>query len=157
MRLLLDTHALVWWLEGSARLSVSARRAIADPSNEKLVSAASAWEITTKHRLGKLPGADEFAGEIPWAIADEGFEELPVTVDDGARAGALPGPHSDPFDRMLIAQALSRNLTARLHRLSSSTGTASAASGEPKRPRCYRLRGRAHARQCSDRSGARGT
>ena len=111
MRLLLDTHALVWWLEGSARLSVSARRAIADPSNEKLVSAASAWEITTKHRLGKLPGADEFAGEIPWAIADEGFEELPVTVDDGARAGALPGPHSDPFDRMLIAQALSRNLT----------------------------------------------
>ena len=111
MRLLLDTHALVWWLEGSARLSVSARRAIADPSNEKLVSAASAWEITTKHRLGRLPGADEFAGEIPWAIADEGFEELPVTVDDGARAGALPGPHSDPFDRMLIAQALSRNLT----------------------------------------------
>ena len=110
MRLLLDTHALVWWLEGSARLSVSARRAIADPSNEKLVSAASAWEITTKHRLGKLPGADEFAGEIPWAIADEGFEELPVTVDDGARAGALPGPHNDPFDRMLIAQALSRNL-----------------------------------------------
>ena len=106
MRLLLDTHALVWWLEGSARLSVSARRAIADPSNEKLVSAASAWEITTKHRLGKLPGADEFAGEIPWAIADEGFEELPVTVDDGARAGALPGPHNDPFDRMLIAQAL---------------------------------------------------
>ena len=110
MRLLLDTHALVWWLEGSARLSVSARRAIADPSNEKLVSAASAWEITTKHRLGKLPGADEFAGEIPWAIADEGFEELPVTVDDGARAGALPGPHNDPFDRMLIAQALARSL-----------------------------------------------
>ena len=110
MRLLLDTHALVWWLEGSARLSVSARRAIADPSNEKLVSAASAWEITTKHRLGKLPGADEFAGEIPWAIADEGFEELPVTVDDAARAGALPGPLNDPFDRMLIAQALSRNL-----------------------------------------------
>ena len=110
MRLLLDTHALVWWLEGSARLSVSARRAIADPSNEKLVSAASAWEITTKHRLGKLPGADEFAGEIPWAIADEGFEELPLTVDDAARAGALPGPLNDPFDRMLIAQALSRNL-----------------------------------------------
>ena len=110
MRLLLDTHALVWWLEGSPRLSVSARRAIADPSNEKLVSAASAWEITTKHRLGKLPGADEFAGEIPWAIADEGFEELPLTVDDAARAGALPGPLNDPFDRMLIAQALSRNL-----------------------------------------------
>ena len=110
MRLLLDTHALVWWLEGSPRLSVSVRRAIADPSNEKLVSAASAWEITTKHRLGRLPGADEFASDIPWAIADEGFEELSITVDDAARAGALPGPLSDPFDRMLIAQALSRNL-----------------------------------------------
>ena len=111
MRLLLDTHALVWWLEGSSRLSVGARRAIADPLNEKLVSAGSAWEITTKHRLGKLPGADEFASEIPWAIADEGFEELPITVDEAARAGALPGPLGDPFDRMLIAQALSRNLT----------------------------------------------
>lgn len=110
MRLLLDTHALIWWLEGSTRLSVGARRAIIEPSNEKLVSAASAWEITTKHRLGKLPGADEFAGDIPWAIADQGFEELPVTVDDGARAGALPGPLNDPFDRMLIAQALSRNM-----------------------------------------------
>ena len=112
MRLLLDTHALVWWLEGSSRLSVGAGRAIADPLNEKLVSAASAWEITTKHRLGKLPGADEFASEIPWAIADEGFVELPITVDEAARAGALPGPLGDPFDRMLIAQALSRNLTA---------------------------------------------
>ena len=111
MRVLLDTHALVWWLEGSSRLSVGAGRAIADPLNEKLVSAASAWEITTKHRLGKLPGADEFASQIPWAIADEGFAELPITVDEAARAGALPGPLGDPFDRMLIAQALSRNLT----------------------------------------------
>ena len=111
MRLLLDTHALIWWLEGSPRLSVGARRAIADSLNEKLVSAASAWEITTKHRLGKLPGADEFASEIPWAIADEGFAELPITVDEAARAGALPGPLGDPFDRMLIAQALARNLT----------------------------------------------
>ncbi|MYA20016.1 MAG: type II toxin-antitoxin system VapC family toxin [Chloroflexi bacterium] len=111
MRVLLDTHALVWWLEGSPRLSGSAGRAIADPLNEKLVSAASAWEITTKHRLGKLPGADEFASQIPWAIADEGFAELPITVDEAARAGALPGPLGDPFDRMLIAQALSRNLT----------------------------------------------
>ena len=111
MRLLLDTHALVWWLEGSSRLSVGAHRVIAEPLNEKLVSAASAWEITTKHRLGKLPGADEFASEIPWAIADEGFAELPITVDEAARAGALPGALGDPFDRMLIAQALSRNLT----------------------------------------------
>ena len=85
-------------------------RAILNPSNTKLISAASAWEITTKHRLGKLPDADPIASDIPGAIAAQGFQELPVTVAEAARAGALPGPHRDPFDRMLIAQALSRNL-----------------------------------------------
>ena len=111
MRLLLDTHAFLWWLAGSERLSLTARRAIVDEANEKLVSAASAWEITTKHRLGKLPLADEFVADIRAAIAGEGFEELPITVNDAARAGALPGPHRDPFDRMLIAQAMARDLT----------------------------------------------
>lgn len=110
MRLLLDTHAFLWWLAGSERLSLTARRAISDESNVKLVSAASAWEITTKHRLGKLPLADEFVDDIRSAIAGEGFEELPITVNDAARAGSLLGPHRDPFDRMLIAQALSGNL-----------------------------------------------
>ncbi len=76
-----------------------------------LISAASAWEIATKHRIGKLPSAEVLALDIVGTIDSQDFEELPVTVDDGARAGALPGPHSDPFDRMLIAQALSRNLT----------------------------------------------
>ena len=111
MRLLLDTHAFLWWFAGNRRLSEAARRAIADESNEVLVSAASAWEIATKYRLGKLLSAAALALDIPGTIASQDFEELPVTVDDGARAGALPGPHSDPFDRMLIAQALSRNLT----------------------------------------------
>ena len=111
MRLLLDTHAFLWWLAGSERLSPAARRAIASEANEKLISAASAWEITTKHRLGKLPLADEFVADIGSAIAGEGFEELPITVSDAARAGLLPGPHRDPFDRMLIAQSLSRDLT----------------------------------------------
>lgn len=111
MRLLLDTHALLWWLAGSSRLSPTARRAIADESNPVLVSAASAWELTTKHRLGKLPGAEEIADRIADAIAEQGFEELPITVDDAARAGALPGPHRDPFDRMLIAQSQSYSLT----------------------------------------------
>ena len=110
MRLLLDTHALVWWLVGSANLSAAARDAIADPANEKLISAASAWEITTKHRIGKLPSADEFAHDIPGTIAAENFDELPVSVAEGARAGALPGPHRDPFDRMLIAQAQAHDL-----------------------------------------------
>ena len=88
----------------------AAYRAIADEANEKLVSAASAWEIATKHRLGKLPGADALALDIPGAIANQGFEELPITVEDATRAGALPGPLRDPFDRILIAQALARNL-----------------------------------------------
>ena len=110
MRLLLDTHAFLWWLTESSRLSEAVRRAILDPPNDKLISAASAWEITTKHRLGKLPGADPIASDIPRAIAAQGFEELPVSVADAARAGALSGPHRDPFDRMLIAQALARDL-----------------------------------------------
>ena len=110
IRILLDTHAFLWWLTDSSRLSEAVRRNIFDPSNDKLISAASAWEITTKHRLGKLPGADPIASDIAGAIAAQGFEELPVFVADAARAGALPGPNRDPFDRMLIAQALSRNL-----------------------------------------------
>ena len=110
MRLLLDTHAFLWWLAGSNRLSVAVRPAIEDEENDVLVSAASAWEIATKHRLGKLPSADTVARDIAGTIANHGFEELAVTVDDGARAGALSGIHGDPFDRMLIAQALTRNL-----------------------------------------------
>ena len=110
MRLLLDTHAFLWWLAGSDRLPLIARRAIGDESNDKLISAASAWEIATKYRLGKLPSAEAVAVDIPGAIAGEGFEELAVTVEDGGCAGALPGLHRDPFDRMLIAQALAHGL-----------------------------------------------
>ena len=83
---------------------------MSDDANDVLVSAASAWEIATKYRIGKLPGAGVLAGNIARIIAYEGFEELPITVVEGERAGALPGPLRDPFDRMLIAQALSRNL-----------------------------------------------
>ncbi len=110
MRVLLDTHAFLWWLAGSDRLSDPAHQAIEDEANDILVSAASAWEIATKHRLGRLSGASEVALDIPGAIADQGFEELDITVDDAGRAGALLGSHRDPFDRMLIAQALARNL-----------------------------------------------
>ncbi len=110
MRVLLDTHAFLWWSEDSPRLPPPARQAIRDENNDVLISAATAWEITTKHRLGKLPSADPIASDIPGAIAAQGFQELPSTVAEAARAGALPGPHRDPFDRMLIAQALSHNL-----------------------------------------------
>ena len=110
MRLLLDTHTLLWWSAVSERLSQPARQAIGDEANNVLVSAATAWEIATKFRLGKLPDAAAIALNLPGAIVDQGFEELPITVDDAARAGSLPGPHRDPFDRILIAQALSGNL-----------------------------------------------
>ena len=110
MRLLLDTHAFIWWLAGSDRLPDTPRKAIWDNSNEVLVSAASAWEITAKHRLGKLPGAEQIAYDVAGAIAGEGFTELPITVDEAARAGSLPGLHRDPFDRILVSQALSRDL-----------------------------------------------
>lgn len=105
MRILLDTHALLWWLSGDEALSARARAAIADESNEVHVSAASAWEVTTKHRLGKLPGAGPLAVDFAREVAAQGFIPMPITVQHGQSAGALPGEHRDPFDRMLIAQA----------------------------------------------------
>jgi len=110
VRLLLDTHALLWWLDGDTSLSPAAREAIANESNEIFLSAASAWEITTKYRLGKLPGAAAVAENIVESVASQGFLELPITLAHGQTAGALPGPHRDPFDRMLIAQALAEGL-----------------------------------------------
>ena len=110
MRLLLDTHAFLLWLAGSGSLSLPARRAIADEENSVLISAASAWETTTKYRLGKLPDAAAVALDFGGAIADQGLEELAISVEDASLAGSLSGPHRDPFDRMLIAQALSGNL-----------------------------------------------
>ena len=110
MEVLLDTHAFVWWIADSGRLSQAARAVIADATNEILVSAASAWEITTKYRLGKLPEADALALDVSGHVNRQGFEELAIAITDAERAGRLPGPHRDPFDRMLIAQALLRDL-----------------------------------------------
>ena len=110
MRALLDTHAFLWWIADSKRLSEPARSALADDTNEFAVSAASAWEIATKFRIGKLPGAEMLVGRIASHIARQGFEELTIRVAEAERAGQLPGPHRDPFDRMLIAQALTYNL-----------------------------------------------
>ncbi|MDE0459232.1 MAG: type II toxin-antitoxin system VapC family toxin [Chromatiales bacterium] len=110
MRTLLDTHAFLWWISDSRRLSASARRVIEDETNTILVSAASAWEITTKHRIGKLAHVEAVALDVTGTIAGQGFEELAITVDDAARAGRLPGLHRDPFDRVLIAQALARDM-----------------------------------------------
>ena len=105
MRLLLDTHALLWWLEGDRRLSRRARTAIGDEGNLIMVSAASAWEIATKARLGKLPGALEVAADVAGCVTGQGFLALDITILHAQRAGRMPGAHRDPFDRMLIAQA----------------------------------------------------
>lgn len=110
MRLLLDTHALIWWFAGNRRLSSSARQSMSDRDNDVLISAASAWEITTKYRARRLPDAEGLAEDIVGHIVAANFEELPITVEDAARAGTLPDYHRDPFDRILIAQALARNI-----------------------------------------------
>jgi PIN domain nuclease of toxin-antitoxin system len=105
VRLLLDTHAFLWWLDGDRRLPARVRAVIGNPANEILVSAASVWEITTKARLGKLPAATAVAEDVPACIDAQGFVPLPITVRHAQRAGALAGPLRDPFDRMLIVQA----------------------------------------------------
>ncbi len=111
MRLLLDTHALLWMITGDARLPQPARSAIAHGADLTFVSAANAWEITTKHRLGKLPSASELAADFEAVARQACFEQLPISVAHASLAGKLEGTHRDPFDRMLIAQALLENLT----------------------------------------------
>ena len=105
MKCLLDTHALLWWLFDDPKLSPRARETIARPENEIFVSAASAWEISTKHRIGKLPEAGDIVAQFPTYLRKARFTALAVSVDHALLAGSLPGPHRDPFDRMLIAQA----------------------------------------------------
>ena len=103
--MLLDTHALLWWLAGDTNLSVIARRTIADSANEIFVSAASAWEVATKFRIGKLPGAGPLGVDFAREVRQQGFVALPISIEHAQVAGALVGEHRDPFDRMLIAQA----------------------------------------------------
>jgi PIN domain nuclease of toxin-antitoxin system len=105
MRVLLDTHVFLWWLVGDRRLSRRVRTLVADPSTVALVSAASAWEIATKVRIGRLPGLELLAGDVAGAVASQGFEELPIRLLHAQRAGLLVGAHRDPFDRMLAAQS----------------------------------------------------
>jgi PIN domain nuclease of toxin-antitoxin system len=111
MRLLLDTHAFIWWMEGNTRLSRSARSAIVSAENSIFVSAASAWEVSIKATLGKLAGSELVATDFSAHVASQGFVGLDITLDHAERAGSLPGPATDPFDRMLIAQSHAENLT----------------------------------------------
>lgn len=110
-RLLLDTHALLWWLAEPDRLSAKAHAAIQDSSNQVLVSAASAWELATKVRLGKLEIASQLLAELPEVLTSQGFDLLPIQFSHGLRAGGYQQLHRDPFDRLLAAQAELEHLT----------------------------------------------
>ena len=107
MKVLLDTHALLWWLAEDETLSTKARQVIASPKTTVYVSAASAWEIAIKKAIGKLQAPDDLVA----ALSANRFQHLSVTIEHALYAGALPRHHDDPFDRMLVAQALLEKLT----------------------------------------------
>jgi PIN domain nuclease of toxin-antitoxin system len=111
LRALLDTHALLWWLSDDPALTRTARKIISETNNALIVSAASAWEIATKVRLGKLPTAADLAADFLGQMEREGFQFLSISSEHGIRAGFLAGPLKDPFDRMLIAQAQAENIS----------------------------------------------
>jgi PIN domain nuclease of toxin-antitoxin system len=108
VKLLLDSHAFLWWLAEDQKLSSEAREAIADPSSIVQVSAASVWELAIKAALGKL---DLQGADLVQEIAENDFVELPITARHSSAAANLPRHHQDPFDRMLIAQAQVEGLT----------------------------------------------
>ena len=105
MRLLLDTSVLLWWLAGHERLGPGAVARIADPANDVLVSAVSAWEIAIKAGIGKLSVPPNPGDWLPRELAANGFTPLPVLVEHALAVFDLPQYHADPFDRLLIAQA----------------------------------------------------
>jgi len=110
MGALLDTHALIWWVEGDERIPPKLRRLLGQPGQDVYVSAATAWEIATKARIGKLKTPKQLLHDFVDAIGLLGFQPLPITLEHGLDAGRLPGTHRDPFDRMLAAQARSERL-----------------------------------------------
>jgi PIN domain nuclease of toxin-antitoxin system len=109
--LLLDTHAVIWWVTDSPQLLANAREAIATPGRRVVVSAVSGWEISLKQALGKLHGLPDAPAKLAPELMRLGFETLAISFEHAVRGGALPGPHRDPFDRLLIAQAQCEGLT----------------------------------------------
>jgi len=109
VKLLLDTHAVVWWWLDDPRLPGKARTAIAAADNTVCVSAASAWEVATKNRLGKWPDVARIVDEFSDLLRRSRFLPLGISVEHARLAGALSEPHRDPFDRMLIAQSKEQN------------------------------------------------
>ena len=107
---LIDTHVLLWWLFDDPKLSIRCREIIQNSDNQIFVSSATAWEIATKYRIGKLPEAKTFVEDYQATLSRAHFLELPISTDHSLRAGSLPIDHRDPFDRMLMAQAELENL-----------------------------------------------
>jgi len=107
MRLLLDTHAFLWWLSDWEQIAESTREAIADPDNEVFVSAVSGWEIAIKKARGRLAAPSNLAA----VVEDRGFTHLPLTFEQAERTAALPNHHRDPFDRGLVSQAILNGMT----------------------------------------------
>jgi PIN domain nuclease of toxin-antitoxin system len=110
MSYLLDTHILLWWISNDPKLDATYRAIINNPQNRIFVSSASAWEIATKYRVGKLPEAKELVETYAQTLQRAKFFDLAITTAHALRAGSLPIPHRDPFDRMLMAQAELENL-----------------------------------------------
>jgi PIN domain nuclease of toxin-antitoxin system len=110
MKILFDSHALVWFLDGHPRFSRRARSTIEEPGAILHVSAVSPWEIANKVRLGKWPEAAKLAEAFITIMDEFSLQPLPITLEHAHRAGSLPGPHRDPFDRMLAAQAQIENI-----------------------------------------------
>lgn len=111
MRLLLDTHAFLWWVEGTPSIGRRARAAVSNPDNEVLLSIASSWELAIKLRLGKLRLAQRLDRFIPEQLRVNGFSLLDVRLPHVVRVADLPFRHRDPFDRLLVAQDLEDDLT----------------------------------------------
>ncbi len=109
MKVLLDTHALIWWFNDPAKLSSKASSILKNPETTILVSAVVAWEMAIKVNLGKL-NALPLITDLVGRLVEEGFTELPISVEQAVRAGLLPRHHRDPFDRLLVAQAQDLNV-----------------------------------------------
>jgi PIN domain nuclease of toxin-antitoxin system len=107
MQLLIDTHIFLWWESSSAKMLPHVHAALANPANSVFVSAASAWEISIKRRMGKL----NFMGSVGVAVRKSRFDPLDIGIDDAELAGTMPWSHTDPFDRLLVAQSERNGLT----------------------------------------------
>jgi PIN domain nuclease of toxin-antitoxin system len=111
MSLLLDTHVLIWWIEAPSRIPARLHDMITDAATRVFVSAATAWEITTKHRLGKLSFEQAFIDDFDNRLRDSSFEPLPISARHAIAGASLAGRHKDPFDRLLVGQALCEGLS----------------------------------------------